>query len=60
MYISKIHIQTSKYMTVHQAKGLEWDKVIVSVTTNRFDKIQITDINPMFPDSLTYSPPLYS
>ena len=31
-------------MTVHQAKGLEWDKVIVSVTPNRFDKIQITDI----------------
>jgi len=25
-------------MTVHQAKGLEWEKVIVSVTPNKFDK----------------------
>jgi DNA helicase-2/ATP-dependent DNA helicase PcrA len=24
----------SSYMTVHQAKGLEWDKVIVSVEPN--------------------------
>ena len=31
-------------MTVHQAKGLEWDKVVVSVTPNRFDKIVIEDI----------------
>jgi DNA helicase-2/ATP-dependent DNA helicase PcrA len=29
----------SKYMTVHQAKGLEWKKVIVSVTpSSRNDK----------------------
>ncbi|NBH83982.1 hypothetical protein D7X88_13475 [bacterium C-53] len=27
-------------MTVHQAKGLEWDKVIISVTPNKFDKIR--------------------
>lgn len=31
-------------MTVHQAKGLEWDKVIVSVTPNKFDKIRIADL----------------
>ncbi|NBK97715.1 MAG: ATP-dependent helicase [Erysipelotrichia bacterium] len=31
----------SKYMTVHQAKGLEWDEVIVSVNPNRFDKIKL-------------------
>lgn len=31
----------SKYMTVHQAKGLEWDKVIVSVHPNNFDKIEL-------------------
>lgn len=41
---TEVFSETSKYMTVHQAKGLEWDKVIVSVTPNRFDKIQITDI----------------
>jgi superfamily I DNA/RNA helicase len=28
-------------MTVHQAKGLEWKKVIVSVTPNNFDKIKL-------------------
>lgn len=31
-------------MTVHQAKGLEWDKVIVSITPNKFDKINIADL----------------
>ena len=25
----------SKYMTVHQAKGLEWEKVVVSLTPNK-------------------------
>ncbi|MFB5345767.1 UvrD-helicase domain-containing protein [Enterococcus faecalis] len=34
----------SKYMTVHQAKGLEWNKVIVSVTPNKFDKIKLNDM----------------
>lgn len=28
-------------MTVHQAKGLEWDEVIVSVSPNNFDKIKL-------------------
>ena len=36
--------ENSKYMTVHQAKGLEWDKVIVSVAPNKFDKIKIADL----------------
>ncbi len=29
---TEVFSENSKYMTVHQAKGLEWDKVIVSVT----------------------------
>lgn len=36
--------ENSKYMTVHQAKGLEWDKVIVSVIPNRFDGTKIADL----------------
>lgn len=31
-------------MTVHQAKGLEWDEVIVSVNPNRFDRINLTAV----------------
>lgn len=31
----------SKYMTVHQSKGLEWNKVVVSVTPNNFDNIKL-------------------
>ena len=34
----------SRYMTVHQAKGLEWDKVIVSVTPGSRDKIDIASL----------------
>ena len=41
---TEVFSENSKYMTVHQAKGLEWDKVIVSVIPNRFDKIKITDL----------------
>ena len=36
--------ENSKYMTAHQAKGLEWDKVIVSLTPTRRDKINILDV----------------
>lgn len=32
----------STYMTVHQAKGLEWDNVIVSVSPTRKDGITLT------------------
>lgn len=31
-------------MTVHQAKGLEWEQVIISVTPNRFDKTDLTSL----------------
>ena len=31
-------------MTANQAKGLEWDKVVVNVTPNKFDKIKIMDL----------------
>ena len=41
---TEVFSENSKYMTVHQAKGLEWNKVIVSVIPNRFDKIKITDL----------------
>jgi DNA helicase II / ATP-dependent DNA helicase PcrA len=41
---TEVFSEDSKYMTVHQAKGLEWDKVIVSVTPNQHDKIQIADL----------------
>lgn len=46
---TEVFSETSKYMTVHQAKGLEWDKVIVSVTPSRNDKITIDQVysNPM-------------
>ncbi len=38
---SEVFSENSKYMTVHQAKGLEWDKVVVSVTPNNFDKTNL-------------------
>jgi len=34
----------SRYMTVHQAKGLEWEKVIVSVTPTKKDAIRLYDM----------------
>ena len=42
---TEVFSEDSVYMTVHQAKGREWDKVIVSLEPNRFDK---TSINSMF------------
>jgi superfamily I DNA/RNA helicase len=41
---TEVFSRNSKYMTVHQAKGLEWDKVIVSVTPNKFDQIKIANL----------------
>jgi hypothetical protein len=41
---SEVFSKDSNYMTVHQAKGLEWDKVIVSVEPNRFDKTKICEV----------------
>lgn len=40
----QIFSNDSKYMTVHQAKGLEWSKVVVSVMPGRRDKIKIFSI----------------
>lgn len=34
----------SKYMTVHQAKGLEWQKVVVSVSPSKYDYASIEGI----------------
>ena len=34
----------SKYMTVHQAKGLEWQKVFVSINTTRGDSTSFVDM----------------
>lgn len=35
---NEVFSEESKYMTVHQAKGLEWERVVVSVSPNYFDK----------------------
>ena len=46
---TEVFSENSKYMTVHQAKGLEWDKVIVSLTPTNRDEINISDVfsNPL-------------
>lgn len=41
---TEVFSEKSKYMTTHQAKGLEWDKVIVSLTPTRRDGINISDV----------------
>lgn len=41
---TEVFSEKSKYMTAHQAKGLEWDKVIVSLTPSRRDGISISDV----------------
>ena len=41
---TEVFSENSKYMTAHQAKGLEWDKVIVSLIPTRRDGINISDI----------------
>lgn len=41
---TEVFSENSKYMTVHQAKGLEWDKVVVSLTPTRRDGINISDV----------------
>jgi hypothetical protein len=38
----------SKYMTVHQAKGLEWEKVIVSLTPNKASNRDNTTLDAMY------------
>ena len=41
---TEVFSENSKYMTAHQAKGLEWDKVLVSLTPTRRDGINISDV----------------
>ena len=41
---NEVFSDNSRYMTVHQAKGLEWEKVIVSVTPNSFDKTNLAGL----------------
>lgn len=41
---TEVFSENSKYMTVHQAKGLEWDKVIVSAKPNKFDGITLEEL----------------
>ena len=45
----------SKYMTVHQAKGLEWKKVVVSLEPTRFDNTSFSNMfnNPKITDETT-------
>ncbi|MGI6462803.1 MAG: UvrD-helicase domain-containing protein [Candidatus Scatomorpha sp.] len=44
----EVFSENSRYMTVHQAKGLEWEKVIVSVSPNSFDKKDGANLGEMF------------
>lgn len=41
---TEVFSEKSKYMTSHQAKGLEWDKVIVGLTPTSRDEINISDV----------------
>lgn len=41
---SEVFTENSKYLTVHQAKGLEWNRVIVATMPSRNDKIKISDL----------------
>jgi len=38
----------SKYMTVHQAKGLEWEKVVVSLSPNKASNRDNTTLDAMY------------
>lgn len=40
----EVFSDNSKYMTVHQAKGLEWDKVIVSLVPIRSDETNLLNV----------------
>ena len=41
---TEVFTENSKYMTVHQAKGLEWKNVVVSVEPTKNDKITLTEM----------------
>lgn len=38
----EVFAENSKYLTVHQAKGLEWKKIVVGVVPGRNDKTTLT------------------
>lgn len=44
LLFENVFSSNSKYMTVHQSKGLEWKKVVVSVEPTRGDKIKFIDM----------------
>lgn len=41
---TEVFSKNSRYMTVHQAKGLEWNKVVVSVSPSKFDHIGVNEV----------------
>ena len=45
---TEVFSPNSRYMTVHQAKGLEWKKVIVSVNPNKRKDINNTTLSAMY------------
>jgi len=45
---SEVFSAASKYMTVHQAKGLEWEKVVVSLTPNKASNRDNTTLDAMY------------
>lgn len=51
---NEVFTNNSKYMTVHQAKGMEWNRVIVSVNPTRNDGQSISNdvLNNMFSNPL--------
>ncbi len=46
---TEVFSKDSRYMTVHEAKGLEWDKVIVSVEPIRDEK-KVTNLQRVYSD----------
>ena len=40
----EVFSKNAKYMTVHQAKGLEWDTVIVSVMPAKYDNTNLNNV----------------
>ena len=41
---TEVFSENSKYMTIHQSKGLEWDKVIVAAVPSAKDKITLSQM----------------
>lgn len=41
---NEVFAENSKYMTVHQAKGQEWDSVVVSLSPTRSDGVEFSKV----------------